>query len=74
MDANEIALRFGRFIREERLRQNLLQKDVAAKLHITQVYYSYIESGSRNTDLALALEICRVLDLDLNDFTNSLRQ
>ena len=73
METKEIALRFGQFIRGARLRQNLLQKEVAAKLNISQVYYCYIETGSRIVDFPLALEICRVLELDLNDFTSSLR-
>ncbi len=72
MDTKEISQSFGMFIRDGRLKKNLLQKEVAAKLNISQVYYSYIENGSRNVDLPLALEICRVLELDLNDFTSSL--
>lgn len=72
MDTKEISQSFGMFIRDGRLKKNLLQKNVAATLNISQVYYSYIENGSRNVDLPLALEICRVLDLDLNDFTSSL--
>ena len=74
MDTKEITQSFGMFIREGRMKKNLLQKQVAAMLNISQVYYSYIENGSRNVDFPLALEICRVLDLDLNDFTNSLRK
>ena len=74
MDTKEISQRFGMFIRDGRLKKNLLQKEVAAKLNISQVYYSYIENGSRNVDFPLALEICRVLELDLNDFTGSLLQ
>ena len=74
MDTKEITQSFGMFIREGRMKKNLLQKQVAAMLNISQVYYSYIENGSRNVDFPLALEICRVLELDLNDFTNSLRK
>jgi transcriptional regulator with XRE-family HTH domain len=72
MDTKEISPRFGMFIRYGRVKKGLLQKEVAAKLNISQVYYSYIENGSRNVDFPLALEICRVLELDLNDFTSSL--
>jgi transcriptional regulator with XRE-family HTH domain len=72
MDTKEISQRFGMFIRDGRVKKGLLQKEVAAKLNISQVYYSYIENGSRNVDFPLALEICRVLELDLNDFTGSL--
>ena len=72
MDTKDITQSFGCFIRDGRIRKGLLQKEVAAKLNISQVYYSYIENGSRNVDLPLALEICRVLELDLNDFTKLL--
>ena len=72
MDTKEITQSFGMFIRDGRIKKNLLQKEVAAMLNISQVYYSYIENGSRNVDFPLALEICRVLELDLNDFTSSL--
>ena len=72
MDTKEISQHFGMFIRDGRVKKGLLQKEVAAKLNISQVYYSYIENGSRNVDFPLALEICRVLELDLNDFTSSL--
>ena len=71
MDTHDIALGFGSFIRDGRLRKKLSQKEVAAKLNISQVYYCHIEIGKRNIDLALALEICKVLELDLNDFTQN---
>ena len=69
MDSNDIALSFGAFIREGRLRKKYTQTEVARKLNISQVYYCHIEIGKRNIDLALAFEICKVLELDMNDFT-----
>lgn len=63
---------FGNFIKEGRERRDMLQSEVAALVGITQAYYSYIERGAedRNIDLVLALRICQVLRLDINEFTS----
>lgn len=59
---------FGRFIKEGREKAKYSQTDVANQLKITQSYYSYIEAGNRNIDLSLAMEICKVLKLDMRVF------
>jgi transcriptional regulator with XRE-family HTH domain len=59
---------FGRFIKEGREKLKYSQTDVARQLKITQSYYSYIEAGSRNIDLSLAMEICKILNIDMKDF------
>jgi transcriptional regulator with XRE-family HTH domain len=46
----------------------LYQKEVATLLGITQAHYSWIESGKRAITLTQALNICKVLSLDFNDF------
>jgi transcriptional regulator with XRE-family HTH domain len=59
---------FGKFIRDGRERKDLFQSDVAELLGISQPFYSMIERGERQVDFVLALEICKVLGLDINDF------
>ena len=59
---------FGEYIRQGREKQKLFQSQVAESLGVTQQYYSHIEKGIRNVDLVLALKICQVLKLNLNDF------
>jgi len=71
-DSRIVATRFGEFIKAGRLKKNLTQTEVAKRLNRAQSYYNYLESGGRNVDLSLAMELCRILDLDLNDFVNSL--
>lgn len=71
-DNNVIAVRFGAFIKEARLNKNLTQQDMADKLKVSQSYYNRIEVGGRNVDLFLALDICSLLDLDLDEFKKSL--
>lgn len=61
---------FGKFIKEGREKKDMFQSEVAALVGITQPYYSMIENGTkdRNVDLVLALKICQVLHLDINEF------
>ena len=62
---------FGKFIAAEREKQEIYQKDIAAKIGISQVYYSYIERGERTVDLVLALKICEALGIDMRDFISN---
>jgi transcriptional regulator with XRE-family HTH domain len=61
---------FGKYIKEARKRKRLTQTSVAEKLGVTQSYYSRIENGDRDVDLAVAFEICNVLGLNISDFAN----
>ena len=69
----KLAVEFGRFIREARETKGRLQADVAEKLGISRSYYGHIESGNREIYFTLAINICRVLDLDMNDFMKVLK-
>jgi transcriptional regulator with XRE-family HTH domain len=70
IENSECLIEFGKFIKEGRLKQDMFQSEVATLVGITQPYYSMIENGSkeRNVDLVLALKLCQVLKLDINDF------
>lgn len=68
LDKEKIAVEFGAFIREARERQGLLQADVAEKLGVSRAYYCFIEAGKRDIYFAMAMDICRVLKLNINDF------
>lgn len=59
---------FGEFIRLRRTQLNLNQHEVAARADTTQGYLSKIENGEREPTLTLALKICDVLGLDINEF------
>lgn len=69
----EVATAFGTFVREARERKGLVQADVAEKLGVSRSYYTMIESGQREIYFTLALKICHVLDLNINDFTKLLK-
>ena len=70
IDNSECLIEFGKFIKDGRTKRDMYQEEVAALVGISQSYLSYIERGSkdRNIDLVLALKLCQVLRLDLNDF------
>ena len=68
---NEVALRFGALLRSARLQRNLTQVEAAKMLDVSQSFYNRVESGQRNVDFPTAVKICRVFDLDLNEFANS---
>lgn len=71
IDNSECLIGFGEFIRTKREQLGMYQQDVASELGISQVYYSQIERGIRNVDLVLALEICTILKLNINDYIKS---
>lgn len=70
IDNAECLIEFGSFIRQGREKLSLYQSDVAHSLGISQPYYSAIERGERNVDLVLALKICDLLKLNLNNYVS----
>jgi len=63
---------FGAFIQEGRIKKSLSQKEFAEILGITQPYLSRLELGLRCPDFELAVKICTVLGLNLNDFVSTI--
>ena len=61
---------FGKYIKDIRLRKGLNQSELASKLGMSQSYYSRIESGKRDVDLAVAIKICDTIGVDIRDFAN----
>ena len=52
---------------EKRLELNYSQKYMAARLNITQSYYSKIEKGKNKITLQTALEIAAILNLETSE-------
>ena len=73
INEEKISVEFGAFLREARERNGLHQEDIAEKLGVSRSYYAYIENGKRNIYFPRAINICRVLDLDMNDFIKTLK-
>ena len=73
VDKEQIAVEFGDFIREAREQKGLYQADVAEKIGVSRSYYAFIENGKRDIYFTLAVNLCRVLDLNINDFMKKLK-
>ena len=73
VDKEKVSKEFGQFIREARERKGLYQADVAEQLGVSRAYYTHIEAGNREIYFTLAVNICRVLDLNINDFMKMLK-
>ena len=73
IDKEKVAAEFGRFVREARERKGLYQADVAEQIGVSRSYYTMIEAGNREIYFTLAINICRVLDLDIGQFMKLLK-
>ena len=72
LDKDLVAKEFGAFIREVRESRGWYQYEIAEALGMTRAYYTRIESG-RDIYFSTALDICRVLNLDINEFMERLK-
>ena len=73
IDKEKVAKEFGAYIREAREKSGLYQSEVAEQLGVSRAYYTHIEAGNRDIYFATALDICRVLKLNINDFMKYLK-
>ena len=55
--------RLGKRIKEERLKKNLTQEQLAEAVEISSVYVSHIESGSAKPSLKALVDICNALGI-----------
>ena len=72
IDTKEYHVEFGKFIKEARECKKMNQTETAELVGITQSYLSYLESGDRDIDLALALKLCDAVGADMKDFISKL--
>ena len=68
IENSECQVEFGEFLKRGRTQRDMLQTEVAALAGITQAFYSQIENGIRNIDFVLALRLCQIIRIDINDF------
>ncbi len=69
----------GQNIREERVNQNLTQKDLADATHVTPAYIGQIERGERNVSLDVLIQIANTLNISVDGlveytYSNSLQR
>ena len=59
--------KIGKFIASQRKKVNLTQAELASKLNITDRAVSKWETGRSMPDSSIMLELCRVLNISVND-------
>ena len=60
-------LKIGNFIADKRKKKHLTQKQLAEQLHITDRAVSKWENGRSLPDVALMLELCAILECNVNE-------
>lgn len=64
----QILVNFGRKIREERLKQNLSQEELAARAKVHRTYVGMIERAEKNITLENIEKLAKALNLKIADF------
>ena len=59
--------KIGKFIQEKRKERNLTQSDLAEKLNITDRAISKWENGNCLPDAGTMPELCKILNISIND-------
>ena len=73
IEKEKIAKEFGAFIREARENKGIYQADIAEQLGVSRSYYTMIEAGNREIYFSLAVNICAVLGVNINEFMKRLK-
>jgi transcriptional regulator with XRE-family HTH domain len=61
----EILLKFGEKVREERLKQNLSQEELASRAGVHRTYIGMIERAEKNITLENIKKISKALNLQI---------
>jgi transcriptional regulator with XRE-family HTH domain len=69
----KVAKEFGAYIREVREKRGLYQYEIADQLGVARSYYTHIENGTRDIYFSSVVDICNILELDLNEFMKRLK-
>ena len=72
-EKEEVSKEFGQFIRAAREAKGLYQAEVAEQLGVSRAYYTHIEAGNREIYFTMALNICQILNLNMNEFVKRLK-
>jgi len=67
-----ILIRFGKKVREERLKKGLSQEDLASKAGVHRTYIGMIERGEKNITLVTIKKVAMALDLRITQLLNDI--
>lgn len=65
MNKNELLKKFGKNVKIERIKQDLIQEELAERLNVSQNYIACIECGKQNMSLGKILELANALEIDI---------
>ena len=63
----QILVKFGNRIREERVKQNLSQEELASRAQVHRTYIGMIERAEKNITLENIEKIARALRININE-------
>jgi len=66
--AKHVLVEFGQKVREERLKQNLSQEELAAKAKVHRTYVGMIERAEKNITLENIEKLANALKISISDF------
>lgn len=72
--SEQILIRFGNRVREERHRQGLSQEQLAEKAGLHRTYIGMVERAEKNITLGNVDRICRALAVDLSKMFEDLHE
>lgn len=64
----EILIKFGKKVRDERIRLGLSQEELASRTGVHRTYIGMIERAEKNITLENIQKVCRALGLKIGDF------
>ncbi len=65
MQKNELLKRFGKNVKIERIKKDLIQEELAEKLGVSQNYIACIECGKQNMSLGKIMELADALNVNI---------
>lgn len=68
----EILIKFGQRVREERMKQNLSQEELASKAGVHRTYIGMVERAEKNITLENIEKIAKALGLNISDLFEDL--
>lgn len=68
-----LLIQFGRAMRKHRVANSLSQEEFAYKTGLHRTYVGAIERGERNITLLKVFQICKALNVNVEDFLRGIR-
>lgn len=67
-EKKEILIKFGKRVREERLKKKLSQEELATKARVHRTYIGMVERAEKNITLLNIEKIATALEINIADF------